>query len=100
MLIEHGSAKESGKLLFFNRISGKRQHVADAAEDESGDVTFEGLEEGDLAVLKGKDGIALADFHAILAGYGIDVLRVELERIERGKKFARRNIGSTANRRH
>ena len=89
LLVKHGSAKESGELLFFDRISGKRQNVADAAEDESGDVALEGLEEGDLAVLERKDGIALADFDAILAGDGVDVLRVELEGNESGKKFAR-----------
>lgn len=100
LLVKHGSPKESGKLLFFDRVAGERENVADAGKNESSDLPFEGLEEGDLAVLEGKDGIALADFDAIFAGDGIDVLRVEPERIERGKKFARRNIGSAANRRH
>jgi hypothetical protein len=48
-------------------------------------MAFERAEEGNLAVLEGEHRVALANFHAVLAGYGVNVLGIELQLVEGGE---------------
>ena len=87
LLVEDRGAEKARELLLFNGIARQRQHVADASEDEAGDAAFERAEKGDLAVLEREDRVALAKFNAVLAGYGVHVLGIELQRVKSGEDF-------------
>jgi hypothetical protein len=99
LLVEDGRSQETRDLLLFHRVARQRHDVANAGKDEAGDPAFEGLEEGDFAVLEGKDSVAFAELHAVLGGDGVDVLRIDRQGIQSGEKFARRRIRGTAYRR-
>ena len=79
-------------MLLFGRLAGKRQGVADAGENETGDVALERLKEGEFAALKGDDEITLTKFNAVCGREGVNVFGIETERIERRKEVARGGI--------
>ena len=99
LLVENGSAEETRDLLLFHRIARQGYDVADAGKDEAGDAAFEGLEEGDFAVLKSQHGVGFAEFDAVFGGDSVDVLRIDREGVEGGEKFARGRIRCAGNRR-
>ena len=99
LLVENGRAQESRDLLLFHRVARQSNDVPDAGKDEAGDASFERLEEGNLSILKGQDGVGFSEFHAIFGGNRVDVLRINGQSIEGGEKFARGRIRCVANRR-
>jgi hypothetical protein len=66
--------------------------VADAGENEAGDVALERHEKGEFAALKVDDQITLTKFNAVCGREGVNVFGIETERIERRKEVARGGI--------
>ncbi len=96
LLVQDGCSEETRHLLFFRGIARNGKGVTQAREDNSGDTAFEWSVESEAAFLKSEDNIAMADFDAVIGRDGVDVLRIRGECIERGEKFAGREISGGA----
>src|SRR5580704_2902775 len=93
LLVQKWRAEEAGHLLFFNGVARCGQDVADAGEDKAGDVTFEGLEKGELAVFECDDDVRLTNFDTVFGGNGENLLRIDAKSVEGGEQFPGRGIG-------
>ncbi|HMD85852.1 MAG TPA: hypothetical protein VKO18_14250 [Terriglobia bacterium] len=70
--------------------------MTEPRENKAGNAALERSVKGETAFLKGEDSIAMADFDAILGGYGVDILRIEGECVEGSEKLTGRKIGGGA----
>src|SRR5580658_1962666 len=67
--------------------------MAESGKNETGDVAFIGLEEGQLSAFKGDDQIPLAKLNAVFRRDGVNMRRVQAQSVEGSENLARRRIG-------
>jgi hypothetical protein len=88
LLVENGSAKETGELLFFRGIAGESEGMTNTREDEAGDATLERLKKSKFSIREVKGNVGLMNFDAIFGGDEVDGLRVEAKGVKREKRIA------------
>jgi len=91
-LVKDRSAEEARQLLPFGGCVRKGQGVADTGEDEAGDMVLERLEESQFALIESQDSVAFVEFDAVGGRNFVDVLGIEVQRVEGGKDLAGRTV--------